>query len=145
MMGVFILRKVDDVRVEKFTGNKPVILFIYGKKDGVDKTNLKKQFEDEYKDYNGYLDVMEYDVSKKTADELNQMKINPSIEYEIRYYPESLNNLSNYTLYIESIGSPLNDYITQLENKQEDVISEEESPGGLSRLSGQSMSDDNDN
>ncbi len=147
LMSIFVLRMVkgdvDGEVVEKFEmSNKPTILFIYGKKNGENKKKLKQQFEDDYKDYNGYLDVIEYDVNKKSKDDINNMKINPAIEYEIRYYPESLNNLSNYTLYIDEIGNPLNDFITQLENKQEDVISEEESPGGLSRLSGQSMSDD---
>lgn len=105
---------------------KPVILFMYGRKSK-DEGMLRKQFKDNYKEYVGYLDVQEW--NGKNAKE---MKFNPKVDYEIRFYPNGLSEKENYTLYTGKLGDPLNDYIKELETKQEDIV--EGSGGGVDAL-----------
>lgn len=105
---------------------KPVILFMYGRKSK-DESNLRKQFKDDYKEYVGYLDVQEWNGKSS-----KEMKFNPKVDYEIRFYPNGLSEKENYTLYTGKLGNALNDYIKDLETKQEDKV--EGSGGGVDAL-----------
>jgi hypothetical protein len=111
---------------------KPVLLFIYGLKNSKEKDQLKKIFKEDYKEYVGYIDVQEYDVKKKSTKELNEMKINPKMDYEIRLYQNGLGDKNTFSIYSGNLGGPLSDYVKQLETKQEDIV--EGSGGGEDAL-----------
>ncbi len=109
---------------------KPILLWMYGKK-GKDQDLLRKKFKEDYKEYVGYIDILEYDMLKKDIIELDKMKMNPQIEYEIRFYPNGLEDPFNYNIYKGSLNEDLSDYIKQLEIKQEDIV---EGSGGMAAL-----------
>ncbi len=111
---------------------KSVLLFIYGLKNSKEKDQLKKIFKEDYKEYVGYIDVQEYDVKKKSTKELNEMKINPKMDYEIRFYQNGLGDKNTFSIYSGNLGEPLSDYVKQLETKQEDIV--EGSGGGEDAL-----------
>ena len=111
---------------------KPVLLFIYGSKNSKEKDQLKKIFKEDYKEYEGYIDVQEYDVKKKSTKELNEMKINPKMDYEIRLYQNGLVDKNTFSIYSGKLGEALSDYVKKLETKQEDIV--EGSGGGEDAL-----------
>jgi hypothetical protein len=96
--------------------NEPTILFLYGNILGQNQEKVKKLFEDNYKNSNNEIQIIEIDVTKKNENELNSYKMNPNMEFEIRYYPSGTKNKQNYQLYLKTIGSELKDYITDIEN-----------------------------
>ncbi len=110
----------------------PNYLFIYGKNKNKNNDELMKLYKDEYKDSTMNIKVLEKDINKQSAKEndLKNNKINPTIEYEVRYYPNGYNNknLLNYDLYLGKI-SDLKDIILKKENEFEDKKSENENSG----------------
>ncbi len=110
----------------------PNYLFIYGKNKNKNNDELMKLFKDEYKESTMNIKVLEKDINKQSAKEndLKNNKINPTIEYEVRYYPNGYNdkNLLNYDLYLGKI-SDLKDIILKKENEFEDKKSENENSG----------------
>ncbi len=109
---------------------KPVLLFMYGSKEEKDQKDLRKIFKDDYKEYQGYIDVQEWDVKK--ANDSIDMKWNEKVDYEIRYYPNGLMNKTDYTVYNGKFGTDLNEYVKNLETKQEDIV--EGSGGGVDAI-----------
>ncbi len=95
---------------------EPTIIFMYGNIMGQNQEKLKKLFEDNYKNSNNEIQIIEMDITKKKENELNSLKMNPNMEFEIRYYPNGTHNKFDYELYLKTIGNELKDYITDIEN-----------------------------
>jgi hypothetical protein len=127
----FILAKWNYEYFEVSGKVKPVLLWMYGKK-GKDQENLRKKFKEDYKEYIGYVDIQEYDMIKKKKEELDEMKMNPQIEYEIRFYPNGMEDKMNYMIYRGDLDEGLKEYVKQKETEQEDIV--EGSGGGVAAL-----------